>query len=333
MLTRLVVLAVVVLGALDAHAQLLSNRGPPPFRLVHKNALAVRVNPLGLLYDGRFMARLRLYESDSVALRDNFVSLGVALGASPAFARAGVYAEVQPLTVFSVFAIYEVVAYFGSLNLLQSFPGAKSDFSDTAIRNLGAFPLDDPRRGYPAAGSMLTLGANLSLKFGPIVVRDTVKFLRPDFNLRAGDTALYDQFYDLLLPDERFSVVNDADVLFQTNFGLVVGVRYHFSIPFYGPENLAADGPGTGDNSSHRLGPLVAYRFFDTDGRAFNQPTLALIVNWYLKHPTRAGQDVHQAIPYVGIAFTIVGDLLPLPPAPTEAPAKIAPPPIAPTGK
>src|SRR5262245_8214504 len=88
MLARLVVLAVVVLGSSEAHAQLLANRGPPQFRLVHRNALAVRINPLGLLYDGKLMGRLRLYESQGTALRDNFVSVGASLGASPAFFRA-----------------------------------------------------------------------------------------------------------------------------------------------------------------------------------------------------------------------------------------------------
>jgi hypothetical protein len=303
----------------------LSERGPPQFRLVHRNALAVRVNPLGFLYDGKLMARLRLYESNSTALRDNFAAVGVSLGASPAFLRPGVYAELQPLTVFSVFALYEAVGYFGSINLLQSFPGARSDYSDTAIRNLGAYPDTDPRHNYPATGSMLTVGANLVLKLGPIVVRDTVKFIRPHFNLRAGDTTHYDQFYDILMPNERFSMVNDADLLFQTSFGLVAGVRYNFSIPLYGPENFAADGPGTGDNSSHRLGPLIAFRFSDHDGAAFNQPTVALLVNWYLKHPYRTGVDTPVGLPYLGLAFTFVGDLVPLPPAPASEQSPLAP--------
>lgn len=325
MLARLVVLAVVVLGSSVAHAQLLSNRGPPQFRLVHRNALAVRINPLGLLYDGKLMARVRLYESQSTALRDNFVSFGASLGASPAFLRAGGYVEVQPLTVFSAFALYEVVSYFGSINLLQSFPGARSDASDSAIRTLGALPATDPRRHYPGTGSMLTLGANLVLKLGPIVVRDTVRLLRPDFNLRAGDTVLYDQFYDVVMPNRRFSIVNDADVLFQTNFGLVVGARYNLSIPLYGDENYVALGPYSGDNSSHRLGPLIAFRFFDTDGNAFNQPTVALVLNWYLKHPYRTGQDTPQGLPYIGLAFTFVGDLVPLPPEPSAKAEEKAP--------
>lgn len=320
MLARCALLSVVVFGSSTAQAQLLSDRGPPPFRLVHRNTLAVRINPLGLLYDGRFVARLRLYQAKSTALRDNFVGLGLAAGASPAFVRGGAHLEVQPLTVLGLFATYEVVGYFGVINLLQSFPGARSDYSDTALRDLGTLPQGDPRRNYAAAGGMLTLGANLVVKLGPLVLRNTAKLLWPHFGLRDGDTALYDQFYDLLMPNRRFSLVNDLDLLFQSDFGLVAGGRYNASVPFYGPENFAAFGPYSGDNSSHRLGPFIAYRFSDKDGAAFNQPTVALVVNWYLKHPFRTGADVHHAIPYFGLAFNVVGDLLPLPPVPERRP-------------
>jgi|GEM_PF-5982523 len=80
---------VVVLAASVAPAQMLNDQGPPLHRIVHKNTFALRYNPLGLLYDGRFSYRLRLYQSDSKALRDNFIGIGLAPTASPAFVRAG----------------------------------------------------------------------------------------------------------------------------------------------------------------------------------------------------------------------------------------------------
>jgi hypothetical protein len=57
---------------------MLSEQGPPLHRIVHKNTAFVRFNPLGVGYDGRFAYRLRLYESDSKSLRDNFLGIGVA---------------------------------------------------------------------------------------------------------------------------------------------------------------------------------------------------------------------------------------------------------------
>ena len=151
------------------------------------------------------------------------------------------------------------------------------------------------------------------------MVRNQLRLFRPDFQLRAGDTAFYDQLSDLLMPNKRVSLINDFDLLFQTTFGLVAGLRYDVGVPFYGPQNGGAG--GRVDNSTHRLGPLLAYRFFDHDGAALNQPTVALVVNWYLKHPYRAGAESSQAVPYVALAFNLVGDLLPLRPAPDPAAA------------
>ena len=296
-----------LLSSAPALAQMLSDRGPPLHRFVHRNTLAIRVNPLGLLYDGRFVYRQRLYVAESTALRDNFLGIGIAPGASPAFARLGVIVEVQPATMLGFWAVYEYMQYFGTFNLLASYPSASANFSDSAIRNRMPPP-------STTGGTMLTFGANLNLKVGPIVLRSQAKLMAPDFKLRPGDTVLYDQFSDLLLANGRFTFTNDLDLLFQTRFGLVAGVRYNVGIPIYGPENTAKE-----DNSTHRLGPFVAYRFFDHDGARFNQPTIAVVINWYLKHRWRTGADSPAALPYMALAFNVVGDLIPLQPAPVKA--------------
>jgi len=293
-------LCLVLFWSAPATAQLLSDRGPPEHRFVHRQTLAIRVNPLGLIYEGRFAYRQRLYVSESAALRDNFFGIGLAPGASPAFGRLGVLVEVQPATILGFWAVYEYMQYFGTFNLLAEYPTAGADFSDTAIRNRTPPP-------NTTGGTMLTVGANLNLKFGPIVLRSQARLFAADFKLRPKDTVLYDQFSDLLLPNGRFTLTNDLDLMFQTKFGLLAGLRYNLGIPFYGAENAATE-----DNSTHRLGPFLAYRFFDRDGAKLNQPTLALVVNWYLKHRWRTGADTSQALPYFALAFNMVGDLVPL---------------------
>ncbi|PTL81265.1 hypothetical protein [Vitiosangium sp. GDMCC 1.1324] len=308
--TSLAVLAVCVLACSDAFAQMLSNRTPPQHRVVHRNTFALRNNPLGLLYEGRFAYRFRLYESESQALRDNFVGIGLAPGGSPAFARVGAYVEFQPATVLGFWAVYEYVGYYGTFNLFQSFPNASSDFSDTTIQARGGLPKDDPLRSYPTSGTQLTVGTNLNLKAGPIVLRSQARLVRPDFKVRAGDSVFYDQFYDLLMPNQGLAVFNDLDLLYQTDFQLMAGLRYHVGVPFYSNEQLP---PGsTVKNSVQRLGPFLAYRFKDEDGAAFNQPSLALVVNWYLQHRYRTGADSSAALPYLALAFNVVGDLMPL---------------------
>ena len=205
--------------SLPAAAQLLSDRGPPPHRIVYRSLVALRANPLGAGLEARVAYRFRLFPAQSLAFRDNFLGLGLAPGLTPTYARLGVYAEAQPSTFLGFWAIYEAMQYFGNLNQVQSFPDARVDFSDRA-RKL-AVP------GYAAFGTVFTVGMNVNLRFGPIVVRDTLKFSRPDFALHAGDTVFYDVTSDLLTPNRRFTLVNDLDVLYQAPLvGLFVGLRY-----------------------------------------------------------------------------------------------------------
>ena len=314
---RIAALSLLSLAASGpALAQMLSDQAPPQHRIVHRNLLALRANPLGAGWEGRFAYRYRLYASESIALRDNFLGLGIAPGLTPTYARLGLYAEAQPTTFLGFWAIYEAMQYFGDFNQLQSFPFARVDFSDLALK---AYP-----PGYPAFGTLFTFGVNVNLRFGKIIVRDVFKVVRPDFGLRRNDTVFYEQLSDLLLPNRRVTLINDLDVLYQAPLdGLFVGLRYSVGDPIYGIEN------GVAENSTHRLGPICAYRFFDHDGRRFNQPTVAVVVNWYLKHPYRTGQETPTAIPYFALAFQTSGDFLPLDPAPTK-PVEAPPAPEAP---
>ena len=307
---RRLVLALLIFSA-EASAQMLTDRGPPLHRLVHRNTIAARVNPLGLGYDGRFSYRYRLFATDSIAFRDNFLSIGIALAATPTYGRIGAVVEVQPATFIGFWAGYDWMQYFGNLSHLQSFPLASSNFSERQIKAQAALPDADPLHPYAVGGVVFSAGANVNLRFGPIVVRNAFKAFRPDFPLRAGDTAFYEQLADLLLPNRRFTLLNDLDVLYTLPFGLYAGLRYSAGAPLYGPEN------GVGDNATHRLGPFFVWRLFDHDGAAFNQPTIALLVNWYLKHPYRTGGlDSPTAVPYFAIAFQTNGDLISLPPVP-----------------
>ena len=258
---RLFVLA-IALAALPVSAQMLMRTTPPQHRLVHRNTVAIRVNPLGLIYEGRFSYRFRLHENDDPVMRDNFIGIGLTPGASPAFVRGGAFFEIQPISIIGFWATYEFMQYFGNFNLAQSFPSASSNFSDTEIRQRGELNPTDPQHSYAANGTVLTLGMNINLKFGPVIVRSQGRLVRPEFNLRVGDTTIYDQFYDLLLPNRGFALVNDLDVLYQTEVGLVAGLRYTFGIPFY----TAAQAP-VQDNSTHRIGPFIAYRFETSMGR------------------------------------------------------------------
>ena len=63
---------------------------------------------------------------------------------------------------------------------------------------------------------------------------------------------------------------------------------------------------------THRVGPFLAYRFYSEPrgSTMFNEPTIILIVNWWLSHRYRTGEDVSQAVPYIVLGFLFNGETL-----------------------
>jgi len=311
--TRAFALVVLVSAAGGAWGQTLLDGPPPQHRLVYRNSLILRLNPAGLIDDARISYRYRLYPSESLALRDNFIGIGLAPTVSPAFGRLGAMVEVQPLTLLQLYAIYEWVQYFGTFNFLQSFPSARSEFGDVQLAERGALPAGDPARNYATSGTQLLLGANLQLKVGPWVARNQLRLARPDFKLREGDRVLYDIFYDVLAPNRGWFLTNDADVLYAPgSAGFLVGLRWTVTQPFYGPEHFDPGEPRENLNGMQRVGPVLAYTFFNRDGAAFNSPTVLVAAQWWVSHRYRQGQQVSALLPLFVAAVSFNGDLLPV---------------------
>ncbi|MFT3706177.1 MAG: hypothetical protein QM817_00790 [Archangium sp.] len=302
-----VAVVVAVLTSGFASAQMLYDQAPPQHRIVHRNTLALRYNPLGLLYDGRFMYRLRLYESDSKVLRDNFIGVGVAPTMSPAFLRIGPYAEFSPLSMFNVWAMVQFVQYFGSFDLLQGFTGAQATFSDSAIKA-------NRDNRVATNGWELTLGANFQAKVSYILIRSMARMVNGNMALKPGDTVYYDQFYDVLAPNRGWTFTNDLDLLFQGfENKFIAGARYTMTIPLYDPaRHYDPNSTENVDNGMHRVGPFIGYTFRIQDGATFNTPTVFILVQWWLKHRFRTGVDTPTALPLMGIGFQMTGDFLPV---------------------
>jgi hypothetical protein len=302
---RLPLAAVVVLLASEAPAQTLFDRGPPENRLIYRSLVALRVNPLGLIFDGRLGYRRRLHASDSLALRDNYVGGGLQLTLTPADTRVGPYLEIAPASFLTLWGAVLFDAYFGTFGLAQSFPSADADFSPDEISRRADLPDGDPLAPYSTTGFEAHLGADLQFKVRSLLVRSRARLVYVDLDLRAGDHVYYDQFYDLLIGDQGWMATNDLDVAYiGMGNRLVAGLRYTASAPFYGEEH------GDGDNGSHRLGPLLSYTFKIRDGARFNAPGVFVLVQWWLDHRYRAGQEVSRGLPLIGAGFQFYGDLL-----------------------
>lgn len=309
-------LATALLAAAVSLASLFSSvrvsaqevRPQPEVSLFYQSLTAARANPLGLVSLLDMTLRLRLFESDSAVLAQNFAGIGITGGLSPAFGRAGVLAEIQPLTIVRVFASYEVVGYFSSFNLFASFPSALSEFSDTAIRERPGAGLP----GYVTHGGWLTLGAVVQARVGPIAARNQARAVHASFQMRDGDRVFYDQLTDMLVPNDGWILTNELDVVGMFDIGLNIGARWSYGHAFYESRHVASgeDPNAIPDNDLHRLGLIATYTFEDNEGARFDRPTLVLILQWHLQHRYRTGADVHVGAPYAALAFQFVGDIL-----------------------
>ena len=301
-----IVALIVVLTCPLAGAQESAPRVAPPHSLRYQSVTVGRLNPLGFQSELKLGYRYRLYNSESVLWKGSFVGVALAPTINPAFARLGVQAEIQPIAVLRLSATAEWLAFFSSMGHLQSFPSPHAEWSDSRIDEL-----EEAGTNYAGTGWHVTLTAVLRGKVGPVVVRDTLKALYSHMHVRAGDTVWYDPTPDIIRPATGWTITNDADVLVLIGDHWIVGVRHNLTHSFF-PDDAFQPGEDTETSSTphHRLGPLVAYKFFDEPGASFNKPTIALLLAWYLEHRNRTGHDTHVGVPYVALAFAFGGDLL-----------------------
>lgn len=279
----------------------------PRDRLVLGSLSVARANPLGLQTQVRAGWQRRLFESESPLSRDNFLFLGVFPRLNPAALQVGPLMELQPLSILNLRAGVEHVRFFSAFGYLQSFPSPRADYSDSRLDRLD----EDAGASYGSSGVHAFFEPTFQIKLGHVVVRNKLGFEYWDMDLREGDTVFYEATLDTLLPDEGFTLANDFDLLYATDFGLTAGLRHSFVRPVYEARHYPpGEQLGFVENRHHRLGALVAYTFHDHGYSRFNRPTVLLITSWYLSHRWRTGEDVGREVPYVALGFAFQSDFL-----------------------
>ena len=287
---------------------------PPDTRLVLNHLLAGRYNPLGLEYQLRAGVQKRLYKSKSPALRDNFVHGGLYPKINPAFVKFGPSFEIQPASFFNLRVAGEVIGFFSTFGFLQSFASPTARYSDTDI-TAGK----DAGRNYSTWGGHGMIEPSVQFRVGNVVVRDKLAIEYWRMNVNDGDRVFYDVTLDTLISRDGWVIANDLDLLYLHDFKdwtgtfrgarLTFGARYTYVNPLYGDQDFApGDARAVADNDHHRVGPLVAFTFFDHGFETVNRPTALVILNWYADHRWRTGQDVNQAIPYLIVGFAAQTD-------------------------
>jgi len=268
----------------------------PAHRITYESLTGIRANPIGVEEQFNLSYKLRLYSADSLALRENYFAVGISPTLSPAVSRFGGHVEIRPLTILSLSAGVYQVGYLGSFGTLASFPSAKSNYSDTALAAIKDKGDNHPTHGFEVVGRALGLA-----KVGPIALRTDTLLYYTNLTLPTGDEDYYYPRIDLLMPNGGLAITTDLDIAWLSDFGLVLGGRYSVTDAFI--DDAYDAGP------EMRLGPVAAYTFFDHPGASFNKPTVVAMLQWWLAHPYRTGEDVSQGIPYGAIAFRFEGEL------------------------
>jgi len=288
-----------------------SMREPPwrprkRWRIVWDSLSAIRDNPRGMIANLRVGPRLHLFDKPGILYRDSSASLLFATDLTPAYHRVGAALVLMPLTILEMWIRYDRMVSHGLFNYSQSYRTPLVDVSDTAVEKRA-------HETYVAAGSMLSLGARTLAKVGPVVARVGFEAFRASLDLRPGDTVFYDGFIDMPFPNDGWASRTDADLIYMHQSGFKLAVRYTMNHAFFRDEHFAV-GPKDASRvtPNHRIGPAFLYTFAEgeNDGGVSRDPTLALLVQWWLRHPHRTGQDVSQSYPYLLLVFLQQGDLL-----------------------
>lgn len=314
----------------------------PLWRLMINNMLVLRLNPVGLEDQMRFGFQRRLPATEGAQGRlfqDRFVFFGIAPRLNPAFVKIGPSLEIQPLSIFNLRVAAEYIGLFSTFGFLQSYGSAQDEYSDKLLAACSASDAttrescryrDDrgelvqgstERRNYSASGLHVMIEPLVQLRLGPVALRNKLALEYWYMNVRPGDRVFYDVTLDTLVPTRGWVLANDLDLLFVSKFGLTAGVRYSVILPFYGPSEVRpGESAAFAQNGQHRIGPTLAYTFYDRGFTRFNKPTLLLISGFYVSHRYRAGQEPaavlpglfvqNAAMPYLVVGFSFQSDLL-----------------------
>ncbi len=269
-----------------------------PHSLTYRNVVVLQANPILLRDLLSIDYRYRIYESTSPYLRNNYFGFALRPTISPGFARLGAAFEFAPVSVVRLGVGLEQINYFGGFGQLQGFATPDADYSDAALsqrHQLG--------ENYAAGGTAVTMSLQAQNRFGPFIVRDLFELQRVSLSLNTGDLYYYEPTSDMLLPERGLAFTNDADVLYISPFGLIIGARYTISKAFY----RTGEDP---NGPTHRLGPSLSYVVFQNPGAAFDSATVFVLLNWWLKHRWRTGADVSAGFPFLSVGFSFTGEIL-----------------------
>jgi hypothetical protein len=249
----------------------------PPFTRRLQASLGGSLNPLGLQNTGEASWSRPLSRSRRALLAGSHLAFGFSHRVTPAYARAGAWVELAPLSVLELRAGAEPVGYFGTFRSLQSFESYGDPFDEDSRR----------ARGGASRGAALRLYAAPAVKarVGRLLLRSraeaewwTASAPGPFFYEPSRDTLLQASG-DTLLASETVALWS----LWERDGGkLLAGPVHELAVVRGAPQNRRQDVGlvGIWGLGARRLG--------------LHDPTVFVKVVRYVEDPNREGQVAAQ---------------------------------------
>jgi hypothetical protein len=276
--------------------------------LHYENLSAFRLNPLGLVNVFGLGYRRVLWDRPGPIYENTYAELKLSTLLAPPYARVGPEIAFTPFAFVRVAARYEFATYWNAFGILQSFPTATADTSPKALK-------DGADTSYATTGHVVTLQGTLQARWRNVAARSELTAAWSKLDLRDGDVVFQEPATDVLTPNDSWVLVNDVDLAYLFDSGLVLGARYTVTHAIYEDRHFAAgEQPSNPNTPMHRVGPVVAYRFFERPGARVENVSIFMLAQWWAAHRYRTGQAVSPAMPYLVVGVQFEGQLLPLSP-------------------
>ena len=258
---------------------------------------AGRYNPLGQVQYLTLGWKQDLVDAPegSLIFDESYLYIGPTVQLSPSFAALGGTVRVMPAAFVRLDLRVERILAWSDLS---SVTDSAMPFTAASLElaQLGGALIGD---GWRTVDSLL-----LQVAAGPIAARATATLHGWRLDLPDG-AIFYDQANDFLAPAQGFGFSLDQDLLYLApGRRPVLGLRYTLARPL-------AEIPDWGERALQRVGPLFAWTFEEAEpGGAWANPTLFVLAQLHLAHPFRTGDPTPQALPWMGLGFTVEGDLI-----------------------
>lgn len=252
-LTLLVAATMVFTGFLPARAE--GDTARDDAGTVHQVDMVGTLNPEGIMLILGGFRRWSGPVDQEYGIPPSSNKLGFTLDVSPAYAKASVYDEWQPVIFAQIRLQYDLYRFFGENGALLSFPSAESKFGKHEIDALSG-------REETAWGRRILFQPVITAKAGPVIIRNTTDIAY----YRFGGTGPYflEWEYDTLLKDGDFLTNN------RTAFLMAAGKGSGSETLLAGPFYEITRGSGA-DITRHRSGIQAFWTRSEPVG-SFNQP-------------------------------------------------------------